>query len=186
LAPNAPEWTEFSAADYEKLWSSNDSRFSFSQSEDGEYSLLLFRVKVASDRKCVTKAVLRFEGYGVAPAGNGVTVKVWNSEATAWENAETGTGDADEEVVVTLESSLTDYVDSDGYVYLLARTTDASNGGSPAVINCDYVDCLVTVEGVTYVDVVSYRDADDVRFKPYIWRTEFAVKTWLFEDVTVT
>ena len=185
-APDAQEWTEFSAADYEKLWQSDDSRFSFSQSEDGEYSFLLFRIKVESDQKTVKKMVLCFEGYGDAPAGNGVTVKAWNSEVSAWQNAETGTGAADEEVTITLDSSLTDFIDSDGYVYLLARTTNASNGSSPAIIYCDYADCLVTIEGITYVDMVSYRDTDDVRFKPYIWRTEFTVKTWLFEDVTVT
>jgi hypothetical protein len=186
LAPDAQEWTEFSAEDYEKLWQSDDNRFNHSQSEDGEYSLLLFRIKVESNQKTVKKIVLKFEGYGTAPAGNGVTVKAWNSEASAWQSTQTGTGVEDEEVTITLESSLTDYIDSDGYVYLLARTTNASNGSSPAVIHCDYADCLVAVEGISYVDMVSYRDIDDVRLKPYIWRTEFTVKTWLFENVTVT
>jgi len=186
LAPDAQEWTEFSAADYEKLWQSDDTRFNYSQSEAGKYSLLLFRIKVESNQKTVKKIVLKFEGYGTAPAGNGVTVKAWNSEASAWQNTQTGTGGDDEEIIITLESSLTDFIDSDGYVYLLARTTNASNGASPAVIHCDYVDCLVTVEGITYVDMVSYRDVDEVRVKPFIWRTEFTVKTWLFENVTVT
>jgi len=186
LAPDAQEWTEFSAADYEKLWQSDDTRFSYSQSENGEYSLLLFRIKVESNKKAVKKIVLKFEGYGTAPAGNGVTVKAWNSEASAWQNVQTGTGGEDEEITITLESSLPDYVDSDGYVYLLARTTNVSNGASPAVIHCDYADCLVAVEGISYVDMVSYRDQDEVRVKPYIWRTEFTVKTWLFENVTVT
>jgi len=186
LVPDAPEWTEFSAADYEKLWQSDDTRFSYSQSEAGKYSLLLFRIKIESNQKTVKKIVLKFEGYGTAPAGNGVTVKAWNSEASAWQNSQTGTGGEDEEVTITLESSLTDYIDSDGYVYLLARTTNVSNGVSSAVIHCDYVDCLVTVEGITYVDMVSYRDTDEVRVKPFIWRTEFTVKTWLFENVTVT
>jgi hypothetical protein len=186
LAPDSQAWTEFSAADYEKLWQSDNSRFSFSQSENGKYSLLLFCIKVESNEKTVKKVVLKFEGYGTAPAGNGVTVKTWNSEASAWQNTQTGTGGDDEEIVVTLESSLTDFIDSDGYVYLLARTTNASNGASPSVIQCDYMDCLVAVEGISYVDIVSYRDADDVRFKPFVWRTEFTVKTWLFENVTVT
>jgi hypothetical protein len=186
LAPDAQEWTEFSAEDYEKLWQSDDNHFSFSQSEDGKYSLLLFRIKVESNQKTVKKIVLKFEGYGTAPAENGVTVKAWNSEASAWQSTQTGTGDADEEIIITLESSLIDFIDSDGYVYLLARTTNASNGASPAVIHCDYADCLATVEGISYVDMVSYRDMDDVRLKPYIWRTEFTVKTWLFENVTVT
>lgn len=186
LAPDSAEWTEFSASDYEKLWQSDDSRFSISQSETGKYSLLLFRIKVESNEKVVKKIVLTFEGYGTAPSGNGVTVKAWNSEASAWQNTQTGTGGEDEEISITLDSSLTDYIDSDGYVYLLARTTNASNGVSPAVIHCDYADCLVAVEGICYVDMVSYRDTDEVRVKPYIWRTEFTVKTWLFENVTVT
>jgi len=186
LAPDAQQWTEFSAADYEKLWQSDDNRFSFSQSEDGEYSLLLFRIKVESNEKTVKKMVLKFEGYGDAPAGNGVTVKAWNSEASEWQSTQTGTGGGDEELTIVLDSSLTDFIDSSGYVYLLARTTNASDGDSPAAIHCDYADCLVTVEGISYVDIVSYRDMDDVRFKPYIWRTEFTVKTWLFENVTVT
>lgn len=186
LAPDASEWTEFSAPDYETLWQSDDSSFSVSQSENGKYSLLLFRVKVESNEKTVKKIVFKFEGYGVAPAGNGVTVKAWNSESSVWEGVQTGTGGTDEEIVVTLESSLADFVDSNGYVYLFARTTYASNGSSAAVLYCDVVDCLVTVEGITYVDVVSYRDVDDVRLKPYIWRTDFTIKTWLFENVTVT
>lgn len=186
LALGAEEWTEFSAADYEKIWQSDDIRFSYSQSEAGKYSLLLFRIKVESNEKTVKKIVLKFEGYGTAPAGNGVTVKVWNSEASAWQNTQTGTGGEDEEVIITLESSLSDFIDSEGYLYLLARTTNVSDGVSPAVIHCDYADCLVTVEGITYVDMVSYRDEDEVRVKPFIWRTEFTVKTWLFENVTVT
>ena len=186
LAPDAEEWNEFSASDYEKLWQSDDTRFSYSQSEDGECSLLVFRINVESNEKAVKKVVLKFEGYGNAPAGSGVTLKVWNSEASEWQSTQTGTGGGDEELTIVLESSLTDYIDSEGYVYLLTRTTNPSNGASPAVIYCDYADCLVAVEGISYVDLVSYRDVDELRVKPYIWRTEFMVKTWLFENVTVT
>ena len=186
LAPEAPDWTELSAAEYEKIWRSDDDRFSYSQSENGKYSLILFRIKIESDRKTVKKIVLKFEGYGTAPAGNGVTVKVWNFTASAWQNAQTGTAGSDEEIVIALISSLTDYIDANGYVYLLARTTNPSDGVSAAAIFCDYSDCTVTVEGITYVDIASYRDEDEVRVKPFLWRTEFTVKTWLFENVQVT
>lgn len=186
LAPSSPEWTEFSAQDYEKLWQSDDERFSYGQSEDGEYSLLLFCVKVESNKNVVNDAVFKFEGYGVGPAGNGVTVKAWNVEASEWQNSQTGTGGSDEELTLVLDSSFTDFVDSDGYVYFLAKTSNPSDGAAQAIIHCDYAECLVAVEGICYVDIVSYRDADDVRLKPFIWCTEFTVKTWLFENVTVT
>ncbi|MGQ9460633.1 MAG: hypothetical protein ACUVRA_05335 [Candidatus Bathyarchaeaceae archaeon] len=186
LAPDAPEWTELSASEYEKIWNSDDNRFSYSQSENGKYSLILFRFKIESDKKVVKKIILKFEGYGTAPAGNGVTVKVWNFSAEAWQNAQSGTDGSDQEVLITLTSSPTDYIDTNDYAYLLARTTNPSDGVTAATIHCDYPDCAVTVEGITYVDIVSYRDEDEVRVKPFLWRTEFTVKTWLFENVTVT
>jgi hypothetical protein len=55
-APDSSEWTEFSAVDYEKVWHSDDDRFSHSQSEDGEYSLLLFRFKVEANEKTTKKS----------------------------------------------------------------------------------------------------------------------------------
>lgn len=183
LAPGAVDWTELAAADYEKLWYSDDSRYSYSQSENGKCSMMLLRFKIDSREQTVKKIVLRVEGYGTAPAGNGMTVKVWNFETAAWEQAQTGTGGADEWISITLTSSITDYIDSNGYVYVLARTTNPSDGVTAAVIHSDYADCIVTVNGVTYVDVISYRDAYKVDVKPFIFRTEFALKSWVFETI---
>jgi len=185
LAPGDAGWTELTDADYEKLWYSDDSRFSRSTSVNLNYAQLLFRFKVDSDEKVVKRIVLKFEGYGTAPAGNGVTIKVWNFTASAWQNAQAGTGGGDETIMITLASSLTDFIDEDGYVYLLARTINASDGVTAAVIYCDYSECEITVEGISYADVVSYRDEGEVRVKPFLWRTEFTVKTWLFESVMV-
>ncbi|MCW3998932.1 MAG: hypothetical protein NWE93_01675 [Candidatus Bathyarchaeota archaeon] len=42
------------------------------------------------------------------------------------------------------------------------------------------------VPDIAYVDIVSFRDADIVDVKPFVWRTEFTLKTWVFEYVTVT
>ncbi|MBC7129853.1 hypothetical protein H5T51_01355, partial [Candidatus Bathyarchaeota archaeon] len=126
---------------------------------------------------------LAFEGYGYAPGGAGVVVKVWNHVSGAWENAVSGTGDSDEILTITLTTNLTDYVDDDGYVWLLARTAYPSDGSTAAVLYCDYVSCTVTVNGVTYLDVVSFRDADRVDVKPYVYCTEFSLRGWLFETV---
>jgi len=183
LPPSSVGWTELSAEEYQKLWYSDDDRFSKSQSENGKYSMVLLHFKIESKEAVVKKIVLAFEGYGTAPSGNGVTVKVWDHINTVWEEAQTGTGGADETITITLTSSLTDYVDDDGYVYLLARTTNPSNGVVAAILYCDYVLCTVTVNGITYCDVVGFRDLDQVRVKPFLWRTEFIVKTWMFEKV---
>jgi len=183
LSPGAVGWTELSAEDYQKLWYSDDSRYSYSQSENGKYSMILFRFKIESKKNVIKKIVLSFEGYGTAPVGNGVTIKIWNFDSEAWENAQAGTGSSDEIIIITLTSSVIHYIDSEGYAYLLARTTNPSDGTTAATIYCDYACCSITVNGITYCDVVSYRDLDQVRVKPFLWRTEFMVKTWLFEKV---
>lgn len=183
LAPGAAGWTELTATEYEKLWYSDDSRFSKSHNVNLEYALILFRFKIDSKENVVNKIVLRVEGYGIAPAGNGMTVKVWDHVNEVWEQAQTGTGGADEWITITLTSNLTDYVDSSGYIYVLARTTNPSDGTTPAVIYVDCSDCVITVNGITYCDIISYRDDDEVRVKPFLWRTEFLVKSWVFEAI---
>jgi hypothetical protein len=183
LIPQHASWTELANVEYEKIWYSDDNRYSKSHNVNGEYALMLFRFKIDSREKTVKKIVLVFEGYGTAPAENGVTIKIWNHLAQAWQNTQSGTGGADETITITLTSNLTDYIDDSGYVWLLARTTNPSDGTTPAVLYCDYACCTVTVNGITYLDIISYRDADRVDVKPFIFRTEFTLKSWSFEDV---
>lgn len=39
--------------------------------------------------------------------------------------------------------------------------------------------------GLDYLDVVSYRDVDRVDVKPFIYRTEMVLKSWVFENLGV-
>ena len=183
LPPEHANWNELTSLEYQKIWYSDDQRHSKSHSINGEYAMMLFRFKIESREKAIKQIVLVFEGYGSAPAGFGITVKVWNHVADAWQNANHGTGEADETITITLTSNLTDYIDDEQYVWFLARTTNPSDGTTPVIIYCDYARCTVTVNGITYLDIVSFRDADRVDTKPFIYRTEFTLKTWCFEDV---
>jgi hypothetical protein len=186
LPPDSASWVELTNAEYEKIWYSDDVRYSKSVDVNGNRALVLFRFKVDPDEKVVKQILLVFEGYGTAPAGNGVTIVVWNHVAQAWQNAQSGTAGTDEAIAITLTSNLTDFIDANGYVYLLAATTNTSDGVTAASLYCDYASCTITVNGITYVDMVTYRDLDEVRVKPFLWRTEFTVKTWLFETIMVT
>jgi len=181
--PSDGGWAELSAAEYAKIWSSDDQRHSRSHGINNQYALMLFRFKVQSRELTTKRIILSFEGYGTAPAGNGATVKVWNHTASAWGNAASGTGSSDETMTITLTSSLGDYIDGSGFVWLLAKTTNPSNGSTPAIIYCDYASCTVTVNGITYCDIASYRDQDNVEVSPFVFRTEIGLKSWLFEDV---
>ena len=185
VSPYAQGWLELSSVQYQQLWYSDDERCEVSYGGDGEYAVMLFRFKVESREKTVKKIVLGFEGYGTAPNG-GVAVKVWNSVAGAWQNAQAGgAGGADEAVTITLVSDLTEYIDEEGYVWFLAGTLNASNGSAPATLHCDHVHCTVTVNGVTYCDVASFRNVYRVDVKPFVFRTEFTVKSWFFENIGV-
>jgi hypothetical protein len=182
-APEHASWTELTNEEYQKIWYSDDQRHSKSHNVNSEYALMLFRFKIESRENTVKRIVLTFEGYSSAPAGNGVTIEVWNHVVGAWQNAQSGTGGADETITITLTSNLADYIDSDGYVWLIARTTNPSDGSTPAILYCDYVSCAITVNGITYLDIVNFRDADRVDVKPFIYRTEFTLKSWCFEDI---
>jgi len=183
LIPGNEAWTELTNEQYQKIWYSDDNRYSKSHNVNGEYALMLFRFKIESRETTVKKIVLAFEGYGTAPGGNGITIKVWNHVASAWQNAQQGTGGADETVTITLTENIPNFIDNDGFVWLLARTTNPSNGETAAILYCDYVSCTVTVNGITYLDVISFRDVDRVDVKPFIYRTEFTLRSWMFEDV---
>jgi len=185
-SPSDSAWAELTDIEYQNIWYSDDTRFSKSVNINLQYAFVLFRFKIDADEDALKQIVLKFEGYGTAPSGNGVTIKVWNHSASAWQNAVSGASGNDETLTITLTVNLSNYVDDNGYVYLLAKTTNASDGVTSAILYCDYVEIDFTVNGITYVDVVSFRDADEVRVKPFIWRTEFAIKSWLFENVPAT
>jgi hypothetical protein len=185
LAPTAAGWTELSDLEYQKIWYSDDVYFVKSVSVASQRALMLFRFKLGSEKAVAKQAVLRFEGYGTAPGGNGVIIKAWNFTASAWQNPVSGTAEADETLNLSLVAPQ-DFIDSDGFVYMLAETINAGDGAAPAVLSCDYVQCVCSVEGITHVDVVSYRDLDTVTVKPFIWRTEFTVKSWLLENIQTT
>jgi hypothetical protein len=181
--PSYTGWSELTSSDYEKIWYSDDQRCVKSAGVDGEYAFMLYRFRIDSREETVKKIVLSFEGYGTAPIGNGVVIKVWNHMASAWQQPQSGAGEGDETITITLTSNLPDYVDGDGFVWLLARTMNPSNGATEAILHCDYAACAVTVNGITYLDVVSYRHVDRVDVKPFIFRTEFTLKSWSFEDI---
>ena len=185
LVPGGAGWTELTSTEYEKIWRSDDNRYSKSHDVNNEYALMLFRYKIDAREDVVKQIVLSFEGYGTAPAGNGITIKIWNPFSAAWEEAQTGSGSGDEIITITVSEDCDNFVDANGYVWLLARTTNPSNGVTPAVLYCDFAELTIQVNGLAFCDVVGYRHApinSDV--KPYLFQTEFTLKGWLFESIS--
>ena len=193
--PSNASWAELSSVEYANLWGSDDARHSKSANGNGEYPFMLFRFKIGSKsgeicneprNQCLKRVVLAFEVFGLAPQGNGVTLKVWDNLAGVWSNTQTGVSGTDETLTITLTASLTNYVNDDGFLYLMARTTNPSNGVSSAVLNCDFVQATIDVKGITFCDVHSYRDVDVVDVKPFLFKEEIQIVAWLFESIAIS
>jgi hypothetical protein len=192
--PSNIAWTELSNAEYANLWSSDDLRHSKSATSNAEFAFTLFRFKIGAKtgernearKQCLKRVVLAFEGFGLSPTGNGVTLKVWDNLAGVWSNPQTGVSGTDETMTIALTSNLTNYVNDDGFLYLMARTTNPSNGVSPAVSYCDFVQVTVDVRGITFCDIHSYRDVDVVDVKPFLFKEEIQIVAWLFESVAIS
>jgi hypothetical protein len=190
--PSNSVWTELSNAEYANLWASDDLRHSKSATGNGEFAFMLFRLKIGSKtgesrnearKQCLKRVVLMFEGFGLSPQGNGVTLKVWDNLAGAWSSPQSGVLGTDETLTITLTSNLTNYVNDDGFLYLMARTTNPSDGVSPAVLYCDFVQVTVDVRGIKFCDVYSWRDVDVVDVKPFLYNEEIVIVAWLFESI---
>ncbi|MGD6807936.1 MAG: hypothetical protein ACQCN4_13380 [Candidatus Bathyarchaeia archaeon] len=193
--PSSVSWSELNNEGYPKLWASDDLRHSKSATGSGEFAFMLFRFKIGAKtgesrneprKQCLKRVVLAFEGFGLSPSGNGVTLKVWDNLAGAWNNTQTSVLGTDEKMTIDLTANLANYVNDDGFLYLMARTTNPSNGVSPAVLNCDFIQATVDVHGITFCDVHSYRDVDVVDVKPFLYTEEIVIVAWLFESVATS
>jgi hypothetical protein len=193
LVPTSTSWAELSSANYAKVWSLDAVDHSKSTSVLNQYGLMLFRFKIGlkagelrneAREQCLTSISIALTGHGTAPAGNGLTFKIWDHVAAAWGNAATGTAAIDETITKTLTTTLTNYVDANGYLWVLARTTNSSDGATAAVVYCDFIQVTTQVSGVKFADYHSFRNIDETRVKPYVYKAEFNIVAWLYETLT--
>jgi hypothetical protein len=195
IEPSNAIWAELQNEEYSKLWGSDDVRHSKSASGINEHAFMLFRFKIGIKagenrneprKQCLKRIVLSFEGFGTAPMGNGLTFKIWNNAAGTWTNPQSSISETDETTTITLTSNLTNIVNENGYLFLLAQTIHSSDGNTPAVLYCDFVQATIDVRGITFCDVQSYRDVDVVDIKPFLYKEEIQIVAWLFESIAIS
>jgi len=165
--PSPPFGAELTDSEYDQIARSDDTRFSRSTTVNLEHAMMLFRFKCGFAEADVKKIVVKFEGYGTAPAGNGVTMKIWDHVSSAWSNEVSGTAGTDETLTITLTANLGNYIDDDGYIWVLVRTTNPSDGTTAAELFCDYASCFVSQAKFTVDHTpISDRDMDGVADEP--------------------
>ncbi len=191
LTPSAASWLELDASNYQKIWANDDVLHSKVTSVTGQYPQMLFCFKIGKSvntdlqplKTCLKQIMLTWIGYGIVAAGvDGATIKVWNSQTNTWTNAASGTGSAKETLSITLTENLTNYADANGYLWLIARTTNPSSGAA-ATLYCDFVQCVIYVQGLSYIDVVSDKPSDIIDVKPFLFKHEFQLRGFYFEDI---
>jgi hypothetical protein len=182
--PSSTSWAELSAEEYQKIWYSDELRYSRSVTVSGQYAQMLLKFKIGSRAQTVRKLTLTFEGYGIAPAGNGLTLKLWNKTTGVWQQTQTSSGSSDETLTITISANCTDFVDSQGYIYVIARTTNPSNGATPTVIYCNFTQLAIQVYGITYCDVLSYRPVDMVDVKPFLFKESITLRGYTFDTIS--
>jgi hypothetical protein len=183
-SPSSQSWVELSDLERQSLWYSDEQRHQVTASEMGEFAAMLFCVKLGCRENAAKSVAFSFEGHGSAAEDGGFEVKVWNHVAGAYQDAQTSSaGEADEAKTLTLTSGLPNYIDDAGYIWFLAKTLGASDGEVSAQLFCNYVSCTLIVNGITYCDVAGFRVLDRVDVKPFIYRTEFTLKSWFIENI---
>ena len=145
--PTSAMWTELSSVNYAKIWSVDASLHNKTSAIAATYSFMLFKFKIGASEPSVNSIVLRWDGYGTAQGGNGATIKVWNHVTSSWGNAQSGTAGSKETLTITPTSAWTNYIDANGFLYLLAKTTNPATAGLPCVLFCDFAQCTVQVKG---------------------------------------
>ena len=156
---------------------------------------MLFRLKIASKsgetrneprKQCLRQVTLSFEGYGTAPAGNGVTLQVWDNSSGAWSNPQSGTAAADETLTITLTANLPNYVNDDGFCTFWQKQPTHPMGLLLPFLAAILCRQPLTCRGITFCDIHSYRDVDVVDVKPFLYKEEIQLVAWLFESVAIS
>lgn len=100
--------------------------------------------QVAFLRKVTTRMLPSVWGYGSSPTGNLLSMKVWNTTAWSTSSATNATNSVKEISFIWGSSSATQFLQDDGFVYILAYG-DPSDGTTPSVVNIDYASLEYTL-----------------------------------------
>jgi hypothetical protein len=142
---------EFDNTAYQQIHASDNSR-AVDSGGSGDYAQHIFRFKVVESKTSLSRLSVTWEGYsqyGVFIFWTGVTtsngVRIWNHTASSWEIlGDVQSSEATVSNVYTNISQISNYIDDNGYVFLMAY---AYKSGSRTRIRTDYVKLEVDYSG---------------------------------------
>ena len=149
--------------DVDRLFDSDNAYLSTGLAIDqGDYNTQMFKFKVVESFDSITKFRAKWIGYGEPTPEHTTDIYIWDFSLHSWELLHSAEMSIEGTVETFKETNITDYINSEGEVYLLAA---AKHDGTPPVI--DNIDARQTnYDGAVYTARVS-------------WDTNEFAKSWL-------
>lgn len=109
--------------------------------------------KITKAKSLIASVMGEVTGYGNAPADNMTRFAIWNVTSLTWENADSTTLQGVTSLTAT-KTDLTNYLDTNGYMYFSFYTNGVSNGTTQANLYLDYVDFNITTNAFQIAEYV--------------------------------
>lgn len=100
-------------------------------SDEGSYNYQMYRFQVLQKIAFITDLNIKWRGYGEPTPDHSTDILIWNYSTSAWVPLASGQLGTDGDLNGTISSNITNYLNAEGYVYVLAR---AEHDGTPPVI----------------------------------------------------
>ncbi|MCK4352711.1 T9SS type A sorting domain-containing protein [candidate division WOR-3 bacterium] len=152
--------TEFDSGEYDTVSSSDDQRFKYSQNDASKHDFHRFKFKIDKPLSIISKIYAEHEGWGwgYVPGGPGHFLYIWNVNSSNWEEVgNSSIGFEDAVLCNTYTEKFSDYIDSLGYLQLLAQSKNKSHGCCPFLYTWDgekfvFITDINTPGGLGYED----------------------------------
>jgi hypothetical protein len=118
--------TEMSSTEYTAISFSDDDRASYSKELQVEpwdqYEFHRFKFKISEPLSDIVQLYVRHEGYGDNQGQYGLHLYIWNYASSSWKDINYHSASGDSVLDKTYTSGFEDYIDTSGYLQLLAIT----------------------------------------------------------------
>lgn len=138
---NLTDETEASTTEYGRIDASDNTYFEYIEKDKCGFRM---RFVVSEDRATITRIDVKVEASAEGDVDNGWKLYIRNNSTPAWEQlATTGSG-GDVELTGNKTANITDYIDADGYCFVLAKCNLEYECGCEPTMKVDYAEIKVT------------------------------------------
>ncbi len=138
ISPQDPGLLEAQAGNYDKLKSSNDLRWSTDMAtSEGEYDSQVYAFTLESSAD-VYRLKINLEGYGEKGSGYTTYLKIWDNVNSQWVNLDSKDfhDTIDDILSSTISSDVSDFIDANHKVYVLASSQSCAKECSLGETQC--------------------------------------------------